>query len=858
MTQQAMYAGVANSPQTELASAIDDTQNTIPLVDASMVPAAPNLATIGIDETAETVLYTGKSGNDLTGVTRGFEGAAKSWSAGAQVARNFTAYDHNSVKENVEDHETRIASHQANTSNPHNVTTEQVNKISAKLVGDLPALYPIGLSVFSLSSVLADPWKTATGHVGVGDTALIQSAKVSGDYLIVQRVTFTNGGTGLSSVYERTSTANNSWTGAWVKVVSRSEFDDLSGEVAAHQAETATGVINAEAGLKRWRSKLSRVRSGVANQKARICFIGDSITEGAWAGGGSGPGTVFDWATKGYVRRIQDQLTAIYGDVGTGFMPSYYSAASSPKWSFTGTWNYINGYGGIADKAMTTTINGDNATFEFNGTGITIVYTKHMFAGTFTYSVDGSAPVTVNANNATMVAGVTLDITGLSQGDHSVVLTNTSSDKLILTGAIPIKGSSGVIVNQCALNGSKTAEHALSASLDCSINALQPDLTIISLTTNDFGDQTPIDTFKANLQAIITRAKQFGDVALTSVGMSAASLAIPQSEYFQAVRDLARINDVAFLDLASRWGGNATYASATLGLMTDGVHPNDFGHRDIASFIISAITQVGELGNTSTARQYDDGLYRQALVNGNFDVWQKGTSLNATGGILYVADRWMTLNSTTNQAATVSRQDGSGVPGSRYCLRYQRNSGQTGTNPMYVSQSLESIDSKKLVGNRLTLTFWARKGVGASMPSISALILSGTGTDQNVINGLTGQVIEGSSISTLTTSWQKFTLTIPNAVLSTKNQIALYFVATPSGTAGASDYFEIAQVQLNTGSEALPFQPRSYADELALCRRYFQQRSTNSVSQYDLSPPMRTNPTVTGSGSPYSYDAEIY
>ena len=99
-----MYPGMPNSPQTELAQAIDDQTTTIPLVDASKLPPAPNLATIGVGEDAETILYTGKSGNNLTGVTRGFQGAAKAWVQGTKVARNFTAYDYDALRENLEDH----------------------------------------------------------------------------------------------------------------------------------------------------------------------------------------------------------------------------------------------------------------------------------------------------------------------------------------------------------------------------------------------------------------------------------------------------------------------------------------------------------------------------------------------------------------------------------------------------------------------------------------------------------------------------------------------------------------------------------------------------------------------------------
>lgn len=104
-----MYPAIVNSPQTELSAAIDATQNTVPVTDATKLPAAPNLATIGGDETAETIRYTAISGNTLTGVTRGFQGTARAWAIGSKVARNLTAYDIDTVRTNIADHETRVA-----------------------------------------------------------------------------------------------------------------------------------------------------------------------------------------------------------------------------------------------------------------------------------------------------------------------------------------------------------------------------------------------------------------------------------------------------------------------------------------------------------------------------------------------------------------------------------------------------------------------------------------------------------------------------------------------------------------------------------------------------------------------------
>lgn len=113
MAQTPMYAAIANSPGTELSANISDTDTTIAVLDASKLPAAPNLFTVGNDETAETIRYTGKSGNNLTGCTRGFNGTtAKGWSTGAKVARNFTGYDHDTFIANIGDLDQRVTAAQ--------------------------------------------------------------------------------------------------------------------------------------------------------------------------------------------------------------------------------------------------------------------------------------------------------------------------------------------------------------------------------------------------------------------------------------------------------------------------------------------------------------------------------------------------------------------------------------------------------------------------------------------------------------------------------------------------------------------------------------------------------------------------
>lgn len=108
MAQTTMYAGMTNSPKTALADDISANDTSITLSDSSVLPDAPNLAVIGTSSEAEVIVYSGMSGNRLTGVLRGQGGTvAKSWVKDTTVARNFTIIDYDNICANIRDLESR-------------------------------------------------------------------------------------------------------------------------------------------------------------------------------------------------------------------------------------------------------------------------------------------------------------------------------------------------------------------------------------------------------------------------------------------------------------------------------------------------------------------------------------------------------------------------------------------------------------------------------------------------------------------------------------------------------------------------------------------------------------------------------
>lgn len=234
--------------------------------------------------------------------------------------------------------------------------------------------------------------------------------------------------------------------------------------------------------------------------------------------------------------------------------------------------------------------------------------------------------------------------------------------------------------------------------------------------------------------------------------------------------------------------------------------------------------------NLLTSTTLSRAAGKNVVINGGMDIWQRGTSISiaastAASSSTFLADRWQTATGA-NQAITVSRQvtgDTTNLPSIQYATRFQRNSGQTGTGDLRFVQSVESSNAITYAGRAVTLSFYARAGANYSATSsrLYATIISGTGTDQNVLGTYTGSSDLIAQYATLTTTWQRFsyTATIP----TTATEFALYFQFTPTGTAGTNDYFEITGVQVEQGSTATTFSRAggTIQGELAACQRYY-------------------------------------
>jgi hypothetical protein len=253
---------------------------------------------------------------------------------------------------------------------------------------------------------------------------------------------------------------------------------------------------------------------------------------------------------------------------------------------------------------------------------------------------------------------------------------------------------------------------------------------------------------------------------------------------------------------------------------------------DNTGLVKNGALDMRTLGNAIDTTMATKAVASNPVINSAFQVWQRGTSPTfvANNSQNYQSDRWNCYSLVGGR--TITRQitgDTTNLPFIQYCARVQRTAGDTATNEIQFIQNVESADSIPFAGKTVTLSFYARKGANYSAASsaLTAILTTGTGTDQNVIfPGFTGGANPIIGTATLTTTWQRFSYsaTLGNNI----TQIAPRFAFNPVGTAGAADFYEITGVQVDIGGVALPFQTASGGSiqgELAMCQRYYQKYS---------------------------------
>ena len=265
--------------------------------------------------------------------------------------------------------------------------------------------------------------------------------------------------------------------------------------------------------------------------------------------------------------------------------------------------------------------------------------------------------------------------------------------------------------------------------------------------------------------------------------------------------------------------------------------------------------ELAKMGEVLTNSQI--GGRRNLAYNGAMNIAQRGTSetgIGASSGY-FTLDRYKMFFANTAGRLTMT-QTADGPTGFANCMKLDCTTADTsiaaGEN-IILSQAIEGQDLQQLKkgtsdAEKITLSFYVKGNANATY---SVEIYDGT-NDRRI----------GQTFS-VTTDWTRVILTFPadtTGALADSNAAGLYinwwlhagatFTGGTFSTAWAAQTanqragnttsfldstnrtFFLTGVQLEVGSQATPFEHRSFGEELQLCKRYCQQFVTFQ-SQYE-------------------------
>ncbi|MCR5941112.1 hypothetical protein FG152_09785 [Ochrobactrum sp. XJ1] len=217
----------------------------------------------------------------------------------------------------------------------------------------------------------------------------------------------------------------------------------------------------------------------------------------------------------------------------------------------------------------------------------------------------------------------------------------------------------------------------------------------------------------------------------------------------------------------------------------------------------------------------DLGAFRNKIINGNFDIWQRGNLQNANG--YRSADRWyVNFNGGTGAVQQVDMALDAFQNAPSYNLALSMAAASA--NKPCIQQRVEGV--RQFSNKKVTLTFYAYTYDGPFQIDMALFMGYGTGGTPSAEEQLPiqSETIPGGE-------WHKITkvFEIPSVAGKTFGtsggdylQIQL---RSPASSEYTVHYAHVSLVEGDATAEDDPFSPRHIQQELALCQRYFEVSS---------------------------------
>lgn len=344
-----------------------------------------------------------------------------------------------------------------------------------------------------------------------------------------------------------------------------------------------------------------------------------------------------------------------------------------------------------------------------------------------------------------------------------------------------------------------------------------------TLAAGEFGYETDTGKFKIGN----------GSTAWASLAYTAASTAV--TYLFNATSGQTTFSgaDANGLTLAYTVGAEQVYLNGVLQ-----VRGSDYTATNGTSIVLASGALTSDVLNviaysamtitdTYTQAQADAKFYqilsngaagKNAVINGGFDIWQRGTSFSAPN---YSADRWYTIGGSTTYSQETTAAN---LPtGFRYGMKMLLGA----TNVPLIAQAIETNNSLPYAGKRVILSYY----VSSTASSDCLIRLDSSTTVDNSISGTwtTLSAAAGYSATASTTS----TMTRVSCAYDVpSNTQSLRILIGSNVNITNTNSMTITGVQLELGSIPTPFARAggTIAGELAACQRYFNRFTSGPIA----------------------------
>jgi hypothetical protein len=233
---------------------------------------------------------------------------------------------------------------------------------------------------------------------------------------------------------------------------------------------------------------------------------------------------------------------------------------------------------------------------------------------------------------------------------------------------------------------------------------------------------------------------------------------------------------------------------------------------------------------------------RNKLINGDFSVAQRGTSLTSTDSAnndaKYTLDRWQ-LFSDGNDVVDVTQETTTVPTNQLYAIALDV---ETANKKFGIAQKIEQKNCVDLIGQEVTLSFKAKVSATTNLDNVKCAIIAWDGTADTLTDDIvsawgaegtnptlaTNYTYENTPANlNLTTSYATYTTTATIDTSGAKNVVV--FIWSDVTTTSAGEFLYITDVQLEKSPSNSTFERKSYGQQLADCQRYYHQLGGNAA-----------------------------